>query len=329
MQTVTTHETIQELASRAQKLHAQEKQIMLQSALLIGELQHRRAAVCLGMGTERFAAFLGLTMDQFWKRAQAARVMQIFPEFKTMAAKGDTHVAQLAMIAPKITFANRSYLAETIPGKSKREVGEIIARLSPGGEILEKEPAVDLHLRLSKAQLARIDRAREVLSAKGHVPSLSEILCLAVEDCLEKRDPMVKAARAVARREKRQEAMDDNGKKTAPGQSGHEKKSSAPTAPGQRRPAIPAALRQEVWCREGGQCSWMFPDGTRCQERAMLEMEHVVPWARSKRHALDELTLRCRYHNICAAEAEFGERFMAAWCLPKRWRCAGEGEIRM
>jgi hypothetical protein len=41
---------------------------------------------------------------------------------------------------------------------------------------------------------------------------------------------------------------------------------------------IPAAVRREVWTRDGGQCAFAGAGG-RCAERGFLEFDHVVPFA--------------------------------------------------
>ena len=42
----------------------------------------------------------------------------------------------------------------------------------------------------------------------------------------------------------------------------------------------------------GGQCAWRHPDGGRCSERAMLELDHIKMWCRGGKHSEENLTLR-------------------------------------
>jgi len=74
---------------------------------------------------------------------------------------------------------------------------------------------------------------------------------------------------------------------------------------------IPAAIRRTVAKRDGECCTFVSDDGRRCGAREALEFHHVVPFARSRRHRVDEMTLRCRAHNSYAATQDFGAVHMA------------------
>lgn len=79
------------------------------------------------------------------------------------------------------------------------------------------------------------------------------------------------------------------------------------------RPTIPAEVRRQVWVRDGGRCTFVARDGTRCGSRWKLELDHVTPWALGGSSMVDDLRLRCRAHNLLYAEEIFGcehmERF--------------------
>ncbi|HZZ85577.1 MAG TPA: HNH endonuclease [Anaeromyxobacteraceae bacterium] len=81
--------------------------------------------------------------------------------------------------------------------------------------------------------------------------------------------------------------------------------------PKAHRPAIPAAIRREVWSRDGGRCTWQSEDGRRCESRWQLELDHVVPVALGGRTTASNLRLACRVHNGMSAEQVFGREHMA------------------
>ena len=68
---------------------------------------------------------------------------------------------------------------------------------------------------------------------------------------------------------------------------------------------VPAAVKREVWKRDGGQCAFEGTNG-RCAERGFLEFHHVVPYAMGGETATTNLQLRCRAHNAYEAEQDFG-----------------------
>jgi hypothetical protein len=163
------------LVEDAKKIHAQERRISLESVLLVGELDRHNAAVNMGMHSEIFARFIGLTPNQFWKRAQAARVIRLFPQTREMVEAGETEVSCLALIAPRITQANADVMLEQIKNKSRREVQGLLSRITATGELLRREEEFEVTLALKASEMALLDRAREVLSHGGRVPTLPEI----------------------------------------------------------------------------------------------------------------------------------------------------------
>lgn len=68
---------------------------------------------------------------------------------------------------------------------------------------------------------------------------------------------------------------------------------------------IPAAVRREVWKRDGGCCAFMGSRG-RCKERGFLEFHHVMPFAAGGPADVANIQLRCRAHNVFEAELFFG-----------------------
>jgi hypothetical protein len=80
----------------------------------------------------------------------------------------------------------------------------------------------------------------------------------------------------------------------------------AARSPGPRsRRYVPAAIKREVWRRNGGQCAFVGGAG-RCSERGFLEYHHRVPFADGGATTVDNLELRCRAHNAYEAEQWFG-----------------------
>ncbi len=181
-------EELLEIVEQTQQLHLREPSVTLESVRLIGELEERNAAVNMYMTTEKFAGHLGLTPNQYWKRAQVARMFRYHPGAQNLLESGETHLSHLAMIAPKITQANSDLLLDGIKNKSKREVAFFLSHITPDGQITPSEPPRELRIMLTESQGELLNRAREVLSHDSHLPSLHEILTTALEDLLEKRD---------------------------------------------------------------------------------------------------------------------------------------------
>jgi hypothetical protein len=73
---------------------------------------------------------------------------------------------------------------------------------------------------------------------------------------------------------------------------------------------VPAAVKREVWKRDGGQCAFRGERG-RCAETGYLEFHHVVAYAKGGATTAGNLELRCRAHNLYEAEQEFGAHAMS------------------
>ena len=62
--------------------------------------------------------------------------------------------------------------------------------------------------------------------------------------------------------------------------------------------AIPAAVRRQVWQRDGGRCSYVDREtGRRCNSRHMIEIDHILPYALGGGADPGNLRLLCGAHH--------------------------------
>ena len=69
---------------------------------------------------------------------------------------------------------------------------------------------------------------------------------------------------------------------------------------------IPAAVRRQVYDREGGTCAYVGEEDRRCGSTLRLEYQHILPLARGGPSTSENVTLFCRAHNLLQAEKDFG-----------------------
>jgi hypothetical protein len=69
---------------------------------------------------------------------------------------------------------------------------------------------------------------------------------------------------------------------------------------------IPAAIRREVFDRDGGTCAYVDAVGKRCGCAEGIELHHVLPYARGGANTAENLQLYCRAHNQRQGERDFG-----------------------
>src|SRR5262245_8724421 len=74
-----------------------------------------------------------------------------------------------------------------------------------------------------------------------------------------------------------------------------------------RRPT--AAVQRAVAERDGEQCTYVSPDGRRCEEKR-LEFDHIKAAALGGPPTVTNIRLRCRTHNGMAARQQFGDAYV-------------------
>ena len=144
------------------------------------------------------------------------------------------------------------------------------------------------------SSLRSLSRLKSFLSGKFPAGvSLEQVLAECIDVFLEKKCPV--------RRDKRRKARASKIDKSKP-------TVSKPKIEISRN--IPAAIRDEVYVRDGGKCTYEAPDGTRCCSEHDLEIEHMLPFAVCKSHEIENLRLLCQKHNRLMANRAFGAEFV-------------------
>jgi 5-methylcytosine-specific restriction endonuclease McrA len=112
----------------------------------------------------------------------------------------------------------------------------------------------------------------------------------------------------IERREKREEAK---------------KKSKLITRQPKKSPKrtryISRAVKDKVFQRDNGQCTFVSRSGVRCECKDHLQIDHVVPFAKGGGNEATNLRLLCPAHNALEADKEFGRD----WMENKRMKDAG------
>ena len=86
---------------------------------------------------------------------------------------------------------------------------------------------------------------------------------------------------------------------------------------------VPAAVRREVFERDGEQCTYVDSAARRCESKTLLELDHVTPRAHGGADDSANLRVRCRAHNRMYAEDVFGKAYVAKriHCRQHQSRC--------
>jgi hypothetical protein len=97
------------------------------------------------------------------------------------------------------------------------------------------------------------------------------------------------------------------------------KKTTAEVPPAGSR-YVPVAVRDLVWRRDGGRCAFVGSAGRRCNSRHQLELHHLEPFGVGGASSAENLALRCRAHNLHAAEQDYGRPHIARKIVEARLR---------
>lgn len=298
------------------------------TARLIALLAHLDARrLYLGEGCSSLFTYctqvLHLSEHAAYGRIEAARAARRFPIVLDLLADGSLTLTTVALLAPHLTDANHRKILEDARHMSKRDVEHIVARLRPQPAVpatirklpagkfpleLVKQPALepsvcgDSALVLSPPRPAAVTAlAPERYKVQFTVSRDTHDKLRRVQDLLRHSipngDPAAIFDRALtlllADLEKAKLAAVERPRK------------ARATASGSRR--VPSAVKRAVWKRDGGQCAFVGAQG-RCTERGFLEFHHVHPHAVGGPAVVENVSLRCRAHNLHEAEQYFGAR---------------------
>ena len=256
-------------------------------------------------------------------RIQAARFSQNFPEVLNFLEKDKMTLTTIKLISPYLTRDNKEVIFKEVDQKSTREAEKVLATLFPQEEevldsirklpsektaqiltrcatstLVKKEAIKPLTSKRFKVEFSaseeltkKIQRAKEILRHKYPQGKIEDILNEALELLLEKKDP---------ERKIHQKEVSQKEKETS------QSMSLSPSDTGVKKRYIPEKIKQAVWKRDEGHCSYVSPDGKKCGEKNFLELDHVHPWSLDGESTPENLRLLCRMHNQWRAEKTFG-----------------------
>ncbi len=165
---------------------------------------------------------------------------------------------------------------------------------TPGGDLQHR---IILRFGVSAAFMAKLDRIRAL--AWHRLPAnatLEHVFELVLDDTLKRSDPVQRRELRSRREQTRNET----------GQSSPSSAPAGDTPPHPRQ--IPLRVRDDVFARDGGRCTYVGPDGRRCDATHGLQIDHIVPVAQGGSGEVLNLRLLCAHHNRLLAERLLGAK---------------------
>jgi len=268
-----------ELIERVKDLAACERRASAALVRSLVELDSRRLYLREGCSSlfTYCTHVLHLSEGSAYNRIETARAARRYPEVLAALERGDVTLTAVRLLAPHFTSANHLELLRAARHRSKQQIQELIASLSPH---LTAATVVHLHLTLTLETHEKLRRAQAL--ARHALPDgdlgsiLDRALTLLIDDLERRRFARVASPRPGC------------GKSSGRGRH------------------IPAAVRRAVSQRDEGRCAFVGRTG-RCRETAFLEFHHVTPYAAGGTTTADNIELRCRAHNQHEARIFFGD----------------------
>jgi 5-methylcytosine-specific restriction endonuclease McrA len=316
----------QELLSDVAKLVGSHRDITAKLVIHLAEIEERRLHLQAGFSSmfEFCVKELGLGEGEAFRRIVAARLGKRFPVVCSLLASGAVHLSSLELLSKRLTEENHAELLEAASGKSKREVEALLAARFPRPAV----PSSIRNLPVPAAAPCSGDSSstpafmlEPTESSHAHVPTRAR-----VEQLSEARFRVEFTATAELR-EKLELCRDLMSHTNPSGDLGvvieravdsllvHLEKKRLARA---KRPRseqavrkgksrrITNAVRRRVFERDGLSCTYVSPDGRRCETRAFLELDHADPRALGGSDEAENLRVRCRAHNQFWAEQAYG-----------------------
>jgi hypothetical protein len=325
-----------DLLARLQHLAGGERAALVDLLVHLAELDTRRSVYAAEGYGSLFAYCTGalrLSEDAAYNRIEAARACRRFPDILDLLRDGSVTLTAVRMVARYLTPENHSEVLAAARRRSKAEIETLVARLAPrpdAAPVIRRlaDPAA-LPARVAAITMPVATPTTEP-SRPAPVPSPPVIRASAPARFLvqltvgQETHDRFRRLQALYARECRggdPVAVFDLACRVLEEKALKEKRAAAQRAATHAQNAqatrvngrhIPAPVSRAVWRRDGDQCAFVASTGMRCTERKYLELHHIHPWILGGPATTENISVRCRAHNVYEAEQVFGVRVVPA-----------------
>jgi 5-methylcytosine-specific restriction endonuclease McrA len=294
----------EQLIARVKRLCADNARLLADLLVDLIDIEERRLHLkeaCSSM-REFCKRRFGMSPNQAWRRVAAARLVCRVPVLLDYVRRGDVDLSTLLLIRNFVDASNADEMVRATRCRSKRQIQRFLESREPlqtrasrrsttapraqQSSVLERLDAISddlflLEIAIRNKTRILIERTRHLLRKALPHASLAALVHRAFETLVETLESAIAHARVRVRGRREVKA-------------GH----------------IPIALRQEVFVRDGFQCTYVSPSGERCRATRNLEIDHIVPRARRGSDDIKNLRCACEAHNQHYAELAFGKAFI-------------------
>lgn len=340
------------LIARVKQLVGHERGVTAEIIAHLAELETRD--VHLRQGCPSLYVYcrdvLGLSEWEAYNRIEVGRAARRFPLILDLLGSGAVSLTAVRLLAPHLTADNHREVLESARGKTRIEVENIVAGLSPRPDVgfsVRRVRGANSPAPVSVAVVTSGDSGLDAPSSGGGhlsagppaVPPASAPTMRPVTPLSPDRYRLQLTINSETL-EKLRLAQDMLGHAIPSGDESAvvdraltallaelaRKKFAETSKPGRSRPRRPgartpsAAVKRTVWVRDLGRCAFVGTGGRRCNERRFVEFHHVDPHALGGEASVDGIQLRCRRHNDYEGRLYFGNRRPTRALVPEQVR---------
>jgi len=308
-----------ELASTLKVLH------------FINDLDRRKSFLELGYSSvlDYCMRKLGYSRSGAGRRIQAARCAHRYPEVFGMLRARELSVGAAAFIAGILTDDNKDEILPRIRGASHREIERVLSEYRPPMALRDRFHFVQVPVPSPKNADAEFfgrqcrrslpEEWRQPVEEKVYVQFLADEEFMKLFEEVRNLIPgggeqniADVMRRVLVEYRDRHSPGARHARREAKNGSAHLEFQRWECDSTQSR-HIPDEVRDMVFVRDGGQCSFVAVDGTRCLCRKSLQVDHIKPFSAGGTHDPKNLRLLCGAHNRLAAEQTLGKPVMQSY----------------
>jgi hypothetical protein len=275
---------------------------------------------------------LGYSEDSAFKRVRVARLAARLPQVLGELRSGTLHLTGLFLLSTYLTDHNASILLAEARGKSRSGLERLIAHHFPRPDVaprIERLPeSLSLLTEGSPRESGRSEsaepcpkltrpeqgerqtraRLKALSPARFHVEfTASETLYDKINHAKQLFSHSLPSGDLATLLERALDLLIEAELRRRTGAHAAHRKRRA-LKPGSRH--VPLEVARDVWKRDGARCAFVGGDGSRCEERMFLTLEHRRPYALGGAATVENVCLLCAAHNAHRARRVFGDTYL-------------------
>ena len=312
------------LLAHLEKLIKVERATTLDILDHLNEVERRKLHLSLGYASmfEYCTRGLGYSESAASRRIKTARCIKEHAEIRKELADARLNLSTVSLIASVLTTDNRRKLLDAARGKSYHEVEAIVSRYKVGKPVRDRVTPVTV-TRTPAPLLRPAANCKESYRRIGGKKVATEAKPVVVTEQVFKVQFgasarfMKKYRRVLAHLSRKypggvdfekafETLMDDFLDRCEAAPATRSQSRTTPVATQAASRHIPRAVREEVFARDGGKCTFVGAGGRRCGSTWNLEIDHIHPYGKGGDNSPENLRLLCANHNRLAAERTYG-----------------------